>query len=131
MIAMDWYTGKQTEPLLEGEKIMIGGQEFIIAPFKLKEWISLAPVRKQMRDAETGSVDDLAGRVAYIHMALSRNYPDLTARELLENCNPIDLEPALAAVIRANDFMRAAAGEAGAPALNGAAQTEVKTGAES
>jgi hypothetical protein len=120
---MGWYSGKVREPLLDGVKVTLVGQAFIVAPFNIRRIRMTAAARAVLREVGEGKQDadsDLAiGAITEIAaVALSANYPDVTAAVLEENeaLRATDLSLVLEALRTANGSGDQSAGEAGAPA---------------
>ena len=120
---MDWYSGKVREPLLDGVQVTLAGQAFIVAPFNIRRMRMTASARAVLReigeskrdadsDAAIGAITEIAA------VALSANYPDVTAALLEENeaLRAPDLGLVLEALRTANGSGGESAGEAGAPA---------------
>jgi hypothetical protein len=121
---MGWYTGRIREPLLDGVRITLAGQAFIVAPFNIRRMRMTAAARAVLRevgdskreadsDAAIGAITEIAA------VALSANYSEVTATMLEENeaLRAADLSLVLDALRRANGSGDQSAGEAGAPAI--------------
>ena len=119
---MGWYSGKVREPVLEGVPVTLADQAFIVAPFNIKRMRMTAPARAVLREVgegerEADSAEAIAAITEIAAVALSANYPDVTATLLEEHeaLRAADLSIVLEALRKANGGDDAA-GEAGAPA---------------
>ena len=129
---MLWYSGKIREPLLDGVQVTVAGQILVVAPFNIRRMRMTAAARavlrevgEDKRDADSDAAIAAVTEIAAV--ALSANYPDVTATLLEENevLRATDLSIVLEALRKANGGDKSA-GEAGAPATG--ASNEPATG---
>lgn len=69
--------------LLDGVTVKIGRRDFIVPPLNLKAVKRIGQLVPVML-REDGSAESIDAAVEVIHMAVRRNYPDLTREELEE-----------------------------------------------
>jgi len=119
---MGWYSGRVREPLLDGVQVTLAGQVLVVAPFNIRRMRMSAAPRAVLREVGEGKRDaDSDSAIAAITeiaaLALSANYPDVTAALLEENeiLRAADLSLVLETLRKANGGDDSV-GEAGAPA---------------
>ncbi len=119
---MGWYTGKIREPLIEGETVALAGQPFVVAPFNIRRMRMTAGARSILREVGASkrpadSNETIAAITEIAAVALSANYPDITAAMLDEHeaLRPADLRAVLEALGKANGGGDEPPGEAKAP----------------
>ncbi len=88
---MSWYSGKIREPLLDGEKITLKGQEFVVAAFNIARALEAAKARDARGDAAPESEKGIIGLVAIAAVAMSANYPEMTTAMLFEELSVAEL----------------------------------------
>jgi hypothetical protein len=94
---MTWYTGKVREPLLPGEKVTLKGQEFTIPAFNIRRSREAAKARDAMGDAAPESERGITGLVGIAAVAMSANYPEMTADLIEQELNVAELTEILKA----------------------------------
>lgn len=106
-------------PLIPGTVVTLAGEEFTIPPLTLGQWKRLAKARDTLRGTKGELSDDgIDAQLEIIQTAMARNYPGITAAELLDMVDLGNLKEISEAIIALNKLVPA--GEAKA-AANGAA----------
>ncbi len=98
--------------MLAGTKLIIGERELIVPPLTLKHLRTLGPRLKDLGEIKADALPtdeqfDLIGEV--VHMALSRNYPDMTRDEVDGLLDIGNMFYMVNAVLAASGFERGAA----------------------
>lgn len=91
----------------EGVSIELGGEAYTVPPLNFKALRSIGP--KLDRLAAVGlmpNADDLSAISEVIHLALVRNYPDLTLERLEDMLDVKNMAPTIEAVMLASGFTR-------------------------
>ncbi len=78
--------------LIDGVKVTIGRRDFIVPPLNLKAVKRVGQLVPVMMAAD-GSVESIDAAIEVIHLALKRNYPELTRDELEEELDLANLAP--------------------------------------
>lgn len=101
--------------LLDGVTVKIGRREFIVPPLNIK---SLKRAAKLAPVMEGGGEESFDACVDVIHMAVVRNYPDVTRDELEEELDSTNLPTVVNAVLEASGYDPKAVAQAmaGSPA---------------
>jgi hypothetical protein len=112
----------------EGLKASIGGREFVLPPFTLKQNRTIVlPALQAIRDSRGDPVKAVEQYAKVVYAALSRNYPDLSYDEFEELQNDFSaLAPLANKLLMQSGF---AMGEAASP--GGAADADPSTGSSS
>lgn len=88
--------------LIDGVVIRVGRRDFIVPPLNLKS------IKRAQTLLPTLESDDLIASfdacVAIIHMAVARNYPDVTVDDLLEELDTKNVKGVVDAVLEASGF---------------------------
>ena len=92
------------EPKIDGLKVMIGGQEYIIPPLNFRQLKTLYPLIEQMQN-EQDIVKRMEAVVTLAHAALSRNY-EITIETVEEMIDLGNLKMLIDAVMGASGFLR-------------------------
>lgn len=86
--------------LLEGQKLNLGGRDFIVPPLNIKALRILGPRFNQLQKiADSGDLaemfngDNLDTLVDVVHAAIVRNYPDVTREEMEDLIDLANLQP--------------------------------------
>lgn len=104
--------------LLDGVTVRIGRREFIVPPLNIKSLKRAAKLAPVMEGGGEASFDAC---VDVIHMAVVRNYPDVTRDDIEEELDAGNLPAVVDAVMEASGFdpkalaQLTAASSAGAP----------------
>ena len=105
--------------ILEGQKVNLGGRDFVVPPLNLRALRILGP-----RFAELASLSgntavfdpaSLDTMVDIIHAAIVRNYPEITKDELSDLLDMGNLGPVFQAVAAQSGMRQVSPGEALAP----------------
>jgi len=100
--------------LIEGVKINLGGTEYVVPPLSFKQLRTLQPKMGVL--SSVGSMpneDQLDVIVEVIHMALSRNYPDLTTDQVSEALDLGNMKLILPAILGVSGLVTSGEGKAG------------------
>lgn len=96
--------------MLDGEKIMVGGEEMVLPPLNWKA------TRKFFKAVTTGELNDPDKAIdlmpELLFAALARNYPELTQEVMEDVITPGELMAAVPALLRVSGFSQAQVGEA-------------------
>lgn len=90
---MDWYTGKQKDPLREGIETIIDGQTFVVPKLRCGGYIKAMP-SYDLLFGSSERKDNTAIMRAEFEIALiglQQNYPEMTAEQLGDHLEPEDL----------------------------------------
>lgn len=97
-----------SQSLIDGEKVILSGKEFIIPPLNLsrikKLQDELAILAAVPEDAARFEPQQLEATISIIHMALTRNYPDLTREEVEDVIDMGNMARAMLAVMGQSGF---------------------------
>jgi len=93
-----------TEPKIDGEKLILGGREFIVPPINLKRLKNLLPLIESLTK-ETDTLKQMDGTSQILHAALSRNYPEITLDEVEEMIDLGNFMSVLKAVLGGSGFL--------------------------
>ena len=107
--------------LIPGPAVVIVGREFIVPPLSLKRFKRAIELLPALEAGDAGVFDAVA---ELAHLAISRNYPDLTRDALEEMLDAQSVPRVLAAVLEASGLN--AAGSLGATPAAAAAVTLVE-----
>lgn len=93
----------------EGTAVMMGGREFVAPPLSFGQIKRLKPVLEGLDAAQKNggfNLDAIDGMVQVVHMALSRNYPDLTTEEVEEMLDTANVMKVFAAIMGVSGFVQ-------------------------
>ena len=93
-----------TEPKIDGEKLVLGGREFIVPPINLKRLKQLYPLIETLAQ-ETDALKQMDGTSQILHAALTRNYPEITLDEVEEMVDLGNFASVLKAVLGGSGFV--------------------------
>jgi hypothetical protein len=96
-------------PKYEGLKVRIGEDEFIIPPlnfFRLKKVLPLVDKLKEVSGNQILKAEEMEDFITIIHLALSRNYPEVTVQQVEEMVDLGNLRQILAAVLGISGFVQ-------------------------
>ena len=97
------------EPQFEGTEIKLGGQSYTLPPLSLGQIKRLRPKLDAMRESPETAIDTMAEA---IHMALSRNYPEMTREQVEDMVDTGNVLPLFRAVVTVSGMeLRAPGGE--------------------
>lgn len=99
----------QERELLEGVKLKIGRREFIVPPLNLNG-VKRAQVLLPTLNAESDP-DSIDAAVEILHLAIARNYPEVTREELYEDVDLGNLMSLVQATLAIAGFSPKATGE--------------------
>lgn len=96
--------------MLDGEKIIVGGEEMVMPPLNIKA------VKKFYKQLQQGLDPSQSVEVVteIIYEALARNYPDLTTEQLEERLSLPEMNEVLPKLLEVSGFV-AAVPQTGAP----------------
>jgi hypothetical protein len=111
----NWYLGKSHDPLIDGEHIVLKGQEFVIPRFRLWQHRDASDARGLcVREKWSDSRSVWAARIAMGNVALKANYPEMTEQLIADELEIEDLDVLFEATARAQ-MRNPKPGEANAP----------------
>lgn len=102
--------------LIEGNKLIISGREFVIPPLTLRSLKRLQPQLASLRvmsDMPTPEQIDAMSEV--VLAAINRNYPEVTLEDLLDLIDLGNMSAVFQSVLSVSGFVKAAPGEATSP----------------
>jgi hypothetical protein len=96
--------------MFEGITIKVGGEDMVLPPLNWKA------AKRFYKDIISGDINDPEKAIdlmpEMLHVALARNYPELTQAELEDTITPGELLAAIPQLLAVSGFIQAQAGEA-------------------
>lgn len=91
----------------EGTTITMGGKEWVIPALSLGQVRRLQPILEQIPIQADGvlTAETIDNSIAVIHAAMSRNYPDITLRDVEEMVDLRNIRPIFQAILGLSGLM--------------------------
>lgn len=106
--------------MIDGTPVKLGGTEYIVPPLNLKAVRLIQPLLPKLNSMNLQDPETIDAMVELVHVALKRNYPDLTKDAVEEIVDIGNLGPVVSAIMAVSGLVPKAV--TGAPA--GEAVTE-------
>jgi hypothetical protein len=101
--------------ILEGQKVNLGGRDFVVPPLNLRALRILGPRFAELsQNAVAGVIgpDQIDTMIEVVHAAMVRNYPEITKEELEDLLDMGNIARVFQAVAAQSGMKQAPSGEA-------------------
>ena len=97
------------EPKYDGVPITVGGKTYIVPPLNFKRIKKLAPMLGRLNELPDNKIptpEELGDFLQIVHLALTRNYPEMTMDEVEEMVDLGNLKFIMASVMGVSGFVK-------------------------
>lgn len=103
-----------TEELLDGVTVRLGRRDFVVPPLNLRAVRKIEPLLPALEGKST-ELSFIDAAVEVLHLAIVRNYPEITKEEIEEVVDLGNLPGLISAVMAVSGFGPKGPGEAATP----------------